>query len=468
MGAFVVDPGELSGSYGGKPAAKKPETTPVASTKMSNDDIVGELEKERQKQMASLKADQAKVATTPDPDYRIELQDRIARTQKDLESINREIVHVGGTSPTPSDAPASSEDNQGSGNHFVVDAGEIKNSFQNTGNANNAPAFKMGANNFRTFGATDSDVAKMLAEMYYRAPTGSVSELQSRLAPKNNSSSVADVARAMAEEKAPQITAPVAPAVEPAPSQSSGEKWGTNWAGDSDFEGFEGGVPEAAQKFNRGKPQGKVSSDLYKRGLYKPNTIVGSGNYYPGEVSAAVLAAKNAADDAALDRTRKALYESESYKKALAQHQTDTANRAAQIAQEEQQTLGANRLSGPLDYFNKLLHGAGVAAGAYDTVNRAGWLNKAGDNSGVDRTGALISGLGTIAQAAAPVAEKVIGRVALGGLGATALPAVAGAAPLLNMARDRIKFLQEHPEAYEGNPTVNGITYDPSGFPYRQ
>lgn len=59
------------------------------------------------------------------------------------------------------------------------------------------------------------------------------------------------------------------PPVQPTTSQTgltAGQKWGGNWAG-MEPERLENvrGVPEAAQKYQLGKPHGKVTSEIYKR-----------------------------------------------------------------------------------------------------------------------------------------------------------------------------------------------------------
>lgn len=59
------------------------------------------------------------------------------------------------------------------------------------------------------------------------------------------------------------------PPVQPTASQTgltAGQKWGGNWAG-MEPERLENvrGVPEAAQKYQLGKPHGKVTSEIYKR-----------------------------------------------------------------------------------------------------------------------------------------------------------------------------------------------------------
>jgi len=210
----------------------------------------------------------------------------------------------------------------------------------------------------------------------------------------SNISPTIDSARAAAEmvTGAPAgSVAALTPATEAASTGSAGFKWLKNWA-NKVREGFEGGVPEAAQIHNRSKPGGKITSRLYNK---FGNRSLNINDWM--------------AEQEAIERA------------------------AASAAQAETRTAGAAALSGPLNWLGKAAYGVGGVLGAYDTGARA--FNG-------DTTGAAISGVGTLAQMAAPYVASAVGAGTLGGL---ALPAVATVAPLYNMARDRNEYLKTHP-----------------------
>ncbi len=189
-----------------------------------------------------------------------------------------------------------------------------------------------------------------------------------------------DAARAAYEYAQAQRAAKAA-AVEGAVPQTGGQKWLKNYA-NLDRPEFSGGVPEAAQTYQRSKPQGKITSKLYKRFGNMPLNIAGQ-----------------------------------------------PAEGVATQALEE---------SGKGASFGKYLRGLGslpVKAGMFGATAGLGAVDALNRYNAKDTTGAAISGLGTAAALAAPYVGS-----------AGALPATSVAAPLYLMASDRIKRLAKHPE----------------------
>ena len=189
-----------------------------------------------------------------------------------------------------------------------------------------------------------------------------------------------DAARAAYEYAQAQRAAKAA-AVEGVAPQSGGQKWLKNYA-NLDRPEFTGGVPEAAQTYQRSKPQGKVTSKLYKKFGNMPLNIA-----------------------------------------------AQPAEGAAAQALEE---------SGRSASFGKYLRGLGslpVKAGMFGATAGLGAVDALNRYNAKDTTGSAISGLGTAAALAAPY---------VGTMGA--LPAASIAAPLYLMASDRIERLKKHPE----------------------
>jgi len=176
--------------------------------------------------------------------------------------------------------------------------------------------------------------------------------------------------------------APTPEVVTPEPGKTTpGQRWLKNWANISTDNPDIQGVPEAAQKYNKTKPSGEVTSRLFKK--FGPLT---SGRL--------------------------------------------AGNVAQEIAAEAPSLIGT--ISKPLQ---GALGGFGAGMGAIDTYNRM--------QQG-DKTGAVISGLGTAASLAAPfVGGAVLGPAAV-------------AAPLANMAIDYTKKLKQQrltdPTAQGGLP----------------
>jgi hypothetical protein len=146
-----------------------------------------------------------------------------------------------------------------------------------------------------TPGVQMSRKANDIAETLSGAPSGSVAEIKALMSPSKPAMTVPEASQQAAQARVPAApTVPPAPVEKPLP-QSGGEQWLGNWA-DMEKPGFTGGVPEAGQIYQRSKPQGKVSSKLYKKFGNKPLNIAGQ-------------AEKNAlSEDEALMRVRQALY----------------------------------------------------------------------------------------------------------------------------------------------------------------
>ena len=272
--------------------------------------------------------------------------------------------------------------------------------------------------------------AERIAEQMAKATPGSVAEMRALMNPAKVAMTPQMAAQLAAEARIPGI-APLAPLpVEKAPPQTGGQKWLENYA-NLDRPDFAGGVPEAAQTYQRSKPQGKVSSQLYKKFGNKPLNIAGQ-------------AAQTAmTEDEALMRVRQALYENEMRKALAAKVQQETSARAAQVEREAQAAAGASRGSKLLSGLGKASAGAGVGLGAYDAYRR----QKEGDIYG-----SIVGGLGT----AASVAPMFMGSAGV-------LPALGAAAPLYLMAHDRIEHLKKHPEDVQ----LQEDRFDPLGMPIR-
>ena len=168
--------------------------------------------------------------------------------------------------------------------------------------------------------------------------------------------------------------------------KGGGQAWLKNWANIERPE-FTGGVPEAAQAYQRGKPQGKVTSKLYKKFGDRSLNISGF------TAEQALIDAKN-----------------------------------AEMAREAQAIKNAQGAAGALKTVGRLTGVAGAGLGGYDVMQRL---------KDKDTHGALASGIGT----AASLAPLAFGTAGIA-------PAVGFAAPLYLMAHERIKRLQEHPEEY--------------------
>jgi len=197
---------------------------------------------------------------------------------------------------------------------------------------------------------------------------------------------------------------------------TSGEKW----AQKTGYGMGQGTVQEASSRYQRNVPQGKVSGRMAKR----------FGVALPGESPDLV--------QRIIDR------------KKLAEEAAQAAEAAAaKTAQTSESPL--------FNYAKRLaslpvkggLAGFGAGYGAVDVYNRA--------KQGL--TGeALTSGLGTAASTVAPF---------VGGAASPLLATAGLAVPLYLSASDRLRYLKEHPEAYQLPETVNGMRFGPLGEPYQ-
>jgi len=249
--------------------------------------------------------------------------------------------------------------------------------------------------------------APALAELTARAPQGSVAEVKAMTNPKKQPVTPKMAAQALAESRVPP-----APPVPAQPAPKGGQAWLGNWANIDDPE-FKGGVPEAAQKYQRGKPQGKVTSKLYKKFGNRPLNIRGF-----------------TAEQAALQEIQN---------NVIQQSEQQAAARAAEVERQAQATSRAVTQSNILGGLGKAIAGVGAGLGGYDVYQRL---------KDKDTHGAIASGIGT----AASLAPLAIGTAGIA-------PAVGFAAPLYLMAHERLKRLEEHPEEYR----LQQDRFDPMG-----
>jgi hypothetical protein len=270
------------------------------------------------------------------------------------------------------------------------------------------------------------DFAGTVAEMMTGAPAGSVAEIDELMNPSKAKMSPEMAARMSVEAKTPPgVTPPPPPPKAPVP-KSSGDAWLKNYA-NIEKPDFTGGVPEAAQTYQRGKPSGKISSKNYKKFGDKPLNIGGFS------------AQQALSEEELLTKVRNELYADAMQKKGAEAAEKQNKLRAAKIDSEAKAASKASRLASPLSVASKALGIAGVGAGVYDTYSR---------QKDKDTHGAIASGLGTAAAAAAPFIPSV-----------GVLPALGVAAPLYLMAHDRQRYLREHPEAIQ----LQEDEYDPMG-----
>jgi hypothetical protein len=230
----------------------------------------------------------------------------------------------------------------------------------------------LGATSSLSGGIGGRGIAAPVAEMITGAPAGSVAE-------------IGDIINPTKKKVSPQVAARLAMEAKN-PSMTSGAKSKANWA-NIDDPTFQGGVPEAAQSYNRGKPSGKVTGPLYKKFGNQSLSIQGQG-------------AANMVSEA----------------EALAKQ--------AKLEKEIQAGANAYRLTGPLSYAGKVLGAAGLGLGAADIYNRIE------EKKPIQ---AALSAVGTAASTAAPY------------VGAAASIPLAGAGALLPAAL----YMQDNPEAKE-------------------
>jgi hypothetical protein len=231
-----------------------------------------------------------------------------------------------------------------------------------------------------------SSPATGIAEAFFGAQPGSVSQVMGGMRP-TPVQTVSDIARSVASSNIPQVAPANVPTPPPLidPKLSSGAAWLKNWA-NMPTEGFEGGVPEAAGKYESGKWHGKISSKISKR---FPHGL--SGQKAPVD------------EEEILHKVRQELHAKEVAKKEAQRVAQETAAREAEIARQAQATSKAVRLASPLSVGLRALGGAGIASSLYDAYQHG--VNKDYMGSALD-LGAL--GVGLRYPPAAPLAAAAV------------------------------------------------------------
>lgn len=195
-----------------------------------------------------------------------------------------------------------------------------------------------------------------------------------------------------------------------------GEKWGQK----TGYGMGQGTVQESSSRYQRNVPQGKVSGRMAKR----------FGVPLQGESPDLV--------QRMIDRKKLA--------EETAQAAEVAAAKAAQSSESPLFKYAKGLASLPV---KGALSGLGAGYGAVDVYNRA--------KQGLSGE-ALTSGLGTVASTVAPF---------VGGVASPLLATAGLAVPLYLSASDRLRYLKEHPEAYQLPETVNGMRFGPMGEPYQ-
>ena len=232
--------------------------------------------------------------------------------------------------------------------------------------------------------------AASLAESLTNAPTGSVKEVAEALSTPKKTSGISQAVKTIAEARNPS-PAPLPPeSVVKVKSQGAGEKWLQNWGGIE--KEIEGGVPEGSQAYNRMKPQGKVTSKLFKKFGMNPQLNIEG-----------YTAAQAGIDAERAMQVRQELFQAEMRKIAEQNHAKQVAERAAQVEREAAATGRALKLAAPLTTVNRVLTGAGLGLGGYDAYRRY----KEGDTKGSALTaGATLAG--TVFPPVAPLAGATV------------------------------------------------------------
>lgn len=226
-----------------------------------------------------------------------------------------------------------------------------------------------------------------LAESLTGAPPGSVNELYQLTQPSQKAGTqLSAAARAAAEARVPAVPelSPLPPASAPT---SAGEKWLANWA-NQQKEGFTGGIPEAAQTYQRGKSSGKVMSRLEKKFGQSPKLNIGS-----------YTANKAAQEAEAAAKVRADLHAFQMHQTAERKLAEEAAKRAATVGKQAQATEQATRLAVPMSVLGRVLTGAGIGLGGYDAYRRM----QEGDKTGAGLT-AGATALGTVFPMLSPLA----------------------------------------------------------------
>ncbi len=458
MSDFVVDPGELSKSFGGKPHEEKQVKAPAESktTSGSTSDVPSILQKEYTRLRDDLESYKTKLNETTDPSYRAELMARIPRAERDLQSLSLEIARVGGVVP---ETVANGSEAQADSSGFKVDPGELQNSFSENTAGQKDFDLNFNLNNLRTMGSAKPDTANFLADIANGLDIGTTAKIKARIASTNPA---LEASRSLAQEILPPAdTVPgherwLAPrSAQPIPKALSDEM--ITMTGGADVPGSGENVlaknAAAIQKLNElGHNPAKMPTQgdllLTEPSRVRPSTPNVWKHRGIGPVP--WMSANRTTSPAPVAATTPS---------AVPANKFNVEDLASRIQ-------NANKMSAPLEFLGKVLHYGGAGLGAYDTLLRSGALSRPGDENETDIPGAIISGLGTAAQLASPYVPAVGGAVA-GPLTAAALPVAATVAPLINMARDRVKHLSRHPEEHQLPSVVNGITYGPMGEPYR-
>jgi hypothetical protein len=198
--------------------------------------------------------------------------------------------------------------------------------------------------------------AAPIAEAITNAPTGSVAEIAEAMAPQR-ASGYSKAINAASEARNPAV-APLPPSVVKVPPKGgSGQEWLKGWAGIE--KEIDGGVPEGAAAYNRMKPQGKVTSKLFKKFGMNPQLSIEGYS-----------AAKAGMDAENAMKIRQDLFDAEMRKIAEQNYAKQVAERSAQVQKEATATGRAMKMAAPLATFNRTLAGAGVGLGGYDAYRR--------------------------------------------------------------------------------------------------
>jgi len=198
--------------------------------------------------------------------------------------------------------------------------------------------------------------AAPIAEAITGAPTGSVAEIAESMTPQR-ASGYGKAINAASEARNPPV-APLPPSVVKVPPKGgAGQEWLKGWA-NIDKE-IEGGVQEGAATYNRMKPQGKVTSKLFKKFGMNPQLSIEG-----------YTAAKAGMDAENAMKIRQDLFDAEMRKVAEQNYAKQVAERAAQVQKETTATGRAMKMAAPLATFNRTLAGAGVGLGGYDAYKR--------------------------------------------------------------------------------------------------
>jgi hypothetical protein len=230
--------------------------------------------------------------------------------------------------------------------------------------------------------------AAPIAEAITGAPTGSVAEIAEAMAPQR-SSGYDKAINAASEARNPSV-APLPPSVVKVPPKGgAGQEWLKGWAGIE--KEIDGGVPEGAATYNRMKPQGKVTSKLFKKFGMNPQLSIEG-----------YTAAKAGMDAENAMKIRQDLFDAEMRKVAEQNYAKQVAERTAQVQKEATATGRAMKMAAPLATFNRTLAGAGVGLGGYDAYKRY---------TENDPTGAALAAGTTLAGTAFPPVAPLAGAV---------------------------------------------------------